>query len=140
MNITRKSMFISLGLLWGMLSPVSVQAECVQSELAGTWYIYAPAMLRCKVKVNSSGTIVASKSKCSFRDETGRYSGNIAGGNMSISSGCKVTGKMKVCGDGCESIKIEHGRLERDKNMIILEAYVPGIDPTGTLSFVGAKK
>ena len=140
MNIIRKLMFVSLGLLLGVLSPEFSHAGCVQSELAGTWYTYAPAMLRCKIKVNSSGTIVASKSKCSLRDETGRYSGNVSGGNMSVTSGCKVTGKMTVCGDGCEKIKIEHGRLERDKNMIILEAYLPGIDPTGTLSFVGAKK
>lgn len=142
MNIqmSRKLVSIIAGLGLIMLSPVVTHAECAQSDIAGTWYIYAPAMLRCKIKVNSSGSIVASRSKCSFRDETGRYTMNLSGGNVSISSGCNITGKMTVCEDECVNLKIEHGRLERDKNMVILETYLPAIDPTGTMSFVGAKR
>jgi len=139
-HISRKlvSIFAGLGLI--MLTPVFSHAGCVQSDLEGTWYTYAAAMLRCKIKVNSSGSIVASKSVCSIRDETGRYSMNVTGGNISTSKGCLLSGKMRVCEDGCVNLKIEHGRLERDKNMVILETYIPAIDPTGTMSFVGAKK
>ena len=140
MNITRKSMFICLVLLLGMLPPVSAYAECDQIDLKGTWFAYAPAMLRCKIHINSSGIIVSSKSTCSFRDEIGRYDANIASGEMSVSNGCRITGRMKVCEYECVNVKIEHGRLERDKNMFILEAYLPDLDPTGTMSFVGAKR
>ena len=124
-----------------MLSPVFANAGCIQSDLQGTWYTYAAAMLHCKIKVNSSGSIVASNSKCSIRDETGRYSLNIGGGNLKVSNNCVIVdGKIRLCEDRCTSLTIEHGILERDKNMIILEVYAPVVDPTTSLSLVGAKK
>lgn len=132
-------MFISFALLLSMLSPFPAYSGCVQSDLQGTWYAYAAAMMRCKIKVNSSGSIVASNSKCVVRDETGRYSLNIGGGNLGVSNACVVKGKIKLCEAGCTGFIIEHGMLERDKNMVILEGYAAA-DPAASLSLVGAKK
>lgn len=138
--ISRKLISIISGVGLIVSPPVFANAGCIQSDLAGTWYAYAGAMVHCKIKVNSSGSIVASKSKCSMRDETGRYSMNIGGGNFGITNACIVTGKIKLCEASCVDLKIEHGILERDKNMVILEGYAPIVDPGSSISFVGAKK
>ena len=139
MNISRKSMFISFALLLSMLSPMPAYSGCIQSDLEGVWYAYAAAMMHCKIKVNSSGSIVASKSKCTVRDETGRFSLNIGGGNLGVSNTCVVTGKIRLCEARCTGFIIEHGMLERDKNMVILKGY-PNADPAESLTLVGAKK
>jgi len=41
MNLSRKTLFISVGLLLGMLSPILAYAGCSQGDLKGTWYAYA---------------------------------------------------------------------------------------------------
>jgi hypothetical protein len=141
-DISRKSMFMSFALLLSILLPVQVHAECIQTDLKGVWYAYGISMGeidRCKIKVNSSGSIVGSKSKCSARDATGRFSLNIGGGNMYVSDTCVVTGKITFCEGACVSSKIEHGMLERDKNVVTAEGYlIP--DPAAVFSFVGIKK
>ena len=138
-HISKKlvSIIAALGLI--TLKPVFAHADCAQSDLTGTWYAYAGAMLRCKVKVNSSGSIVASKSSCRFNDETGQYSAS-ASGKMDISDHCLISGKITVCDAGCANLKIEHGRIERDKNMFVLEVNAPAYDPTTSISLVGVKK
>ena len=62
MNIQtgRKLVSIIAVLAMGMFSPLATQAGCVQSDLDGTWYAYAATMMRCKIDVNSSGSIVSS--------------------------------------------------------------------------------
>ena len=141
MNIQtgRKLVSIIAVLAMGMLSPLATQAGCVQSDLDGTWYAYAATMMRCKIDVNSSGSIVSSKSSCSMRDETGRFSLDVGGGNLGISNACLMKGKMKICDARCVGFKIEHGRLERDKNMLILEGYF-AVEPDVTITLVGVKK
>jgi hypothetical protein len=131
------SLVAFLGL--GMFAPEFAHAGCVQMEMEGTWYTFAPAMMRCKVNVNSSGSIVASKSSCSIRDETGVYSLNIGGGHLDISSACKIEGKIRLCEARCTGFKIENGRLERDKNIVVLQGY-PSIDPGASMALVGIKK
>ena len=46
---------------------------------------------------------------------------------------------MKICDARCVGFKIEHGRLERDKNMLILEGYF-AVEPDVTITLVGVKK
>ena len=138
-HISKKLVSIIAGLGLIMLPPVFAHAECTQSDLAGTWYAYAATMLRCKVKVNSSGSIISSKSLCKFRDETGQYSAS-ASGSMGISDNCLISGKITVCDAECANLKIEHGRLERDNNMFVLEVNAPAIDPATSISLVGVKK
>jgi len=139
LHMSRKLVAIVAGLGLMMFFPVYVHAGCVQGDLEGTWYTFAPAMMRCKVNVNSSGSIVASKSTCSIRDETGVFKLNVGGGSLEISSACKVVGKMRLCDARCTGFKIENGRLERDKNIVVLQGY-PVIDPSGSMSLVGVKK
>jgi len=138
-HISKKLVSLITGLGLIMLPPVFAHAGCTQNDLEGTWYAYAAAMLRCKIKVNSSGSIVASKSLCKFRDETGQYPAS-ASGNIGISDRCMISGKITVCDAGCANLKIEHGRLERDKNMFVLEVNAPAYDPTTSISLVGVKK
>ena len=142
MYISRKSMFIIVALLLSMLSPMLAQGACSQNNLTGTWYAYGNSgneIERCKIKVNSSGSIVGSKSKCSARDATGRFSLNIGGGNLQVSSACVVKGRINFCEASCTALRIEHGMLERDKNILTVEGYLV-VDPRYTASLVGVKK
>ena len=142
MKFSRNSMFISFALLLGMISPMLAQGACSQSDLTGVWYTYGSDMgeiARCKIKVNSSGSIVGSRSKCTARDATGRYSLNVGGGYMGVADNCIVKGNLKFCEGGCVKANIEHGMLERDNNILTVEGYLV-VDPSAVFYLVGVKR
>ena len=125
-QIIRRSTLIGAGLLLSILSPILVHAGCVQGDLKGTWYthsmsidsafIYAPQVSRCKIKINTSGTIVASSSSCKARTYDGLHSGNVTGGKIDVSSKCSLSGSMKAYSSGSTArSKIEYGKLSKDK-------------------------
>ena len=136
-RISRKLISISAGLVLGMLSPVLVYAECIPSELAGTWFTYsmsvdsggsfAPQTNRCKVKINSAGNIVATKSSCKVRSRTGLINVNVTGGSIIVNSKCSLSGSIKISGPaGSSTIKLEYGTVAKDNKTLSLVAYDAG--------------
>ena len=107
-------------------------AGCQQNDLAGTWYSYsmsvdssgisyAPLTYRCKVKLNSSGNVVASKSSCTVRGWEGKGNVNVTGGKIKVSSSCGVSGSISQGALG--TVKIESGTLAKDKYTFSAVAY-----------------
>ena len=126
-------------------------AACVQGDLAGTWYFngvtgdtFAGQFWEtdfCKVRVNSVGTIVKSKSQCQYRDYTGKQSYDITGGSLVISSSCKITGKIKYDFGGglTTNFNIDAARLDKGKTVITIAGRA-SIDPDIVSFFTGVKK
>ena len=136
MRMVRKFICIFIALIPGVFSPLLVYAGCGQSDLTGTWITYAlsvdssglaysPQTNRCKVKINSSGSIVTSKSGCFIRNWTGINYVNITGGKFSVSSSCKLSGSIVL--GVLDEIIIDYGTLSKDKHTFSLigfnEAY-----------------
>lgn len=145
------SMLMMTGLALAMLIPVAVQASCEQGDLTGVWMTYGISIDtyfsnsdetdRCKIKVNSSGTIVATASYCIFRDQKGKYRVDVAGGSVLVASNCRVTGTVDLCYlDACSfGLTIEHGTLSQDKNVISMLGYSRN-DNDVVFSFTGVKR
>ena len=124
-QIIRRWALIGAGSLMGIFSPILVQAGCNQSDLTGAWYSYSMSVdsvgsyaarsYRCKVKINSSGSIVASKSTCILRDYTGQFKVGVAGGSINADSKCNLSGAVKLS-SGLGFVDMDHGKLAKDKN------------------------
>jgi len=149
-NIIRKSGIIGAVLGMSMLSPIMAHAGCSQIDMTGTWYAYSmsvdsagyyyPQTNECKVKLNSSGSIVASKSSCKMRTATGLVNVNITGGSVKASSNCKLSGSMKISSIyGTDTIKLEFGRVAKDKRTVSLVSYDTS-DPTYITHMTAVKR
>ena len=145
----KKSIIISAVLGMSMLSPVLVHAGCSQSDMTGTWYAYSmsadsagyyyPQTNQCKVKISSSGSIVASKSSCKMRSITGLVAVNITGGSIKVNSSCKLSGSMKISSVyGNDTIKLEFGSAAKDKRTLSLVGY--DVDDPTYISYLSAVK
>jgi len=150
MNISRKPVFCSFVLLISMLAPMLVQASCDPSDIPGTWMTYGvsgdtfygemSSTDRCKIKVNSSGSIVGSASYCKYRDRKGVHKLDVSSGNVEVNSNCVVTGNMRLCKSGdCAKLIIEHGTLSTGKNVFSIVGYSKP-DPDFVFSFTGLKR
>ena len=76
----------------------------------------------CKVKVNSSGSIVGSKSSCILRDWSGQISVGINGGSISKDSKCNLNGVVFLSA-GLGAIDMDCGKLAKDKRTFSLTAH-----------------
>ena len=152
MNVHISSKLIAIGAGLGliMLSPILAYAGCSQSDLTGTWYAYSmsadalgaspPATINCKVKLNSSGSIVASKSSCKMRDFSDPVKIPVSGGNMKVTSGCNLSGTLKLDTPvGPQTLKIGHGTLAKDKVTLFAVGYVKEY-PSSIAHLTAAKK
>ena len=103
-----------------------VTAACSQTDLAGTWhalgvsgdvlYGYLEETNRCKIRVSSTGAIVATGSNCVTKTYLGTGWTNITGGRLTVNTACAVTGTVHLCdASGCGSIRVESAQLERNK-------------------------
>ena len=152
MNVHISSKLIAIGAGLGliMLSPILAYAGCSQSDLAGTWDTYSmsvdssgllsPQTDYCKVRINSSGSIVASKSSCKVRSWPGLLNGNIAGGSIKVNSSCKLKGSVTIIGTDVQAIiKLEYGTAAKDKRTFSLVGY-DTINPTYITHLTGVKR
>ena len=131
-QIIRRSTLIGAGLLLSLLNPILAHAGCSQSDLTGAWYTYSMSVdssgriasraYRCKVKVNSSGSIVSSKSSCIFRDWGGQFSVGINGGSIRTNTKCNLDGVVFLS-SGIGAIDMDHGTLAKDKRTFYLTAH-----------------
>jgi hypothetical protein len=126
---------MALIMMLGMCLPTNVLAACYQSNMTGTWFTYGVsgdtyygAMTetdRCKIRINSTGTIIGKGSSCIWRDYVGTHTLNIAGGSLKVDKYCKVTGRVKFCDSGlCAYMRIQFARMARDKNTISMLGYL----------------
>ena len=147
---TIKSMCMGMGLSILMLFPVLVQASCVLEDMPGTWMTYGvsgdtfygemSSTDRCKIKVNSSGSIVGSASYCKYRDRKGVHNLDVASGKMEVNSNCVITGTLRLCRRGvCVKQIIENGTLSTEKNVFSIVGYSKP-DPDLVFSFTGLKR
>lgn len=121
-------------LVLGAATTGAVQAACRTSELAGTWYAmgisgnvvgsYFDISNRCKITINTTGSIVASSSSCTYYDWTGAGTSNITGGRLTVNSSCAVNGTIDICEpDGCTSIRVQFAQMQRDKTAFPLQGF-----------------
>lgn len=109
-------------------------AACVQTDLTGTWHAVGAfgnanldgfeEYIRCKIVLNSAGTVVISQSTCRGRDNVGSFTVTFAGGSVRVSSACAITGNL-VYEAGATDLRqvIEFGQMARDKNIFTFATY-----------------
>ncbi|MEN8204862.1 MAG: hypothetical protein ABFS24_02505 [Pseudomonadota bacterium] len=147
---TIKSMCMYVGLSIVLLSSQLAQASCDLSDAVGVWKIYGVSgntfngkmseTDRCKIKINSSGSIVGSSSACKFRDSSGKHELDVDKGNIEVNKHCVVTGFIRLCSSGaCVKQIIEHGTLSAEKNVISFVGY-SNPDPDLVFFFTGLKR
>ena len=148
--VNKKQIIVGIGLGLSALFPLYAYAGCSQGDMTGTWYTYSssddsaggfyPHTNRCKVKLNSSGNIVASKSSCKMRNAAGLISLNVTGGKVKVNSGCSLSGSMKISSIyGVDVITLEYGTLSKDKSTLSLVSYDTD-NPTFVTHLTAVKK
>ena len=150
MNIYRKPVFPRFVLLLSMLFPVMAQASCDPGDVVGTWMTYGVSgdtfdgkmneTDRCKIKINSSGSIVGSASSGYAVRQTRKNNLDVASGKMEVNSNCVITGTLRLCRRGaCVKQIIENGTLSTEKNVFSIVGYSKP-DPDLVFSFTGLKR
>lgn len=124
-------------------------ASCSQADLKGIWrftgvsgdtfYGEMNELDTCKLKLSSSGYVIASSSSCVFRDASGKQSfPPVAGGRLVVKSGCAVTGSIDFLGGGRVVVDSGSG-MDRGKTVISLAGYA-NTDPDIVVAWTGVKK
>lgn len=117
-----------------LLSAAGAQAACTQADLTGTWHAfgisgdvntgYFEQTSRCKFRVNSAGTILASASACIVRDYGGNTAADVTGGSLRVSAACAITGNVNVCASGfCFGIRVQAAQMEKSKTAFPMIGY-----------------
>jgi hypothetical protein len=104
-----------------LIAPLQAQAACSSSDISAKWQTYFKIVdgtgalwLKCKVKVNSSGAVVAGKS-CRVESPFGSASASTTGGSLSVASNCEVTGTIQV--SGCDLV-LQGATMSKDGQKI----------------------
>lgn len=152
MNIrtNKKNIFFAAGVGLCLLAPFTANAGCKQGDMTGTWYSYSmsddsagflfPHTNYCKVKINSSGSIVASKSTCKTRISSGLITTNVTGGKLKVNSSCSLSGNINLSNAfGTDKIIVEYGTLASDKKTLSSVLYSDN-DNTFVTSLNAVKK
>jgi hypothetical protein len=132
-----KTFLAILSLAFAMMIAFSteVAAECNQSDLSGTWYVYG-AEDRCKLVIESNGAINTDKSLC--KDYERGATGRILSGQVSINQSCRVSGEIDVEDDGLHAIK--HAWMNKNKDMFIGTGFERGFLGTFYADFSAVKQ
>ena len=150
-NPQRNSVYRSAIVAALMLTTVDVsQAACSQADLTGAWYTtgvsgdsYYGEMAeweRCKIRLSSNGTVIASGSFCTYRDSSGRSTVKIGGGRLRITSACSLSGTVQLCASGvCLTETVEYGQLDKGKTVMSFVGYY-NLDPDIIFSHTGIKQ
>lgn len=107
-----------------------VGAVCAQANLTGTWYANGvsgdsrtsgfDSYARCKIVINSLGSVVPVSSTCKGRDDVGVFYSSLSGGSVKVSSGCVITGYVMF---GTLRYTIEFGQMEKGLNIFTFTFY-----------------
>jgi hypothetical protein len=105
-------------------------AACTQDDLQGTWRVYTISADRTgsfwlygTVVVNSDGTI---KSGTTFTSDTNDRL-TVKGGQLTLSSGCKITGKIELSGG--INVNVKQGALTEDGEQFSMVYKSNSVDP-----------
>ena len=80
-----------------------------------SYAVYASRTDRCKIKLNSTGSIVASKSSCKLIDYSGVFTVPVAGGNIVVKSNCSLNGNIKlITPGGLSTVVMKYGTAAKD--------------------------
>lgn len=120
-----------------LLSAGGAQAACSQADLTGTWYAVGVGgnvgsgsfdeIDRCKIRISSTGAVIATGSSCSHRYWAGTAASNITGGSIKVASSCVVTGSLRFCNsNGCSTGIIQYAQMERGKTAFAMAGYLSG--------------
>ena len=151
MNISRKPVFLSFGLLLIMFLPMMAQGGCLQSDLTGNWTTFAmsvdsigsypSATTSCKIKLKSTGKINTEKySKCYERSYGGIETVPVAGGSFSVNKTCHLDGKIKMDSTfGRQTFVVDFGTLAKDKKTFSAVGYIVEA-PSIVTNVTGVKK
>lgn len=135
MSISRKSGFISFGLLLIMFLPMMAQADCNEDDLKGDWTTFSisvdsagsfpSATTSCTLRLKSTGKINTDRSKCFERDYAGLQKVTVAGGSFYVKKSCHVGGTLKLDTTfGRQTVEVDFGTLAKDKNTFSAIGYV----------------
>jgi hypothetical protein len=133
-------------------------AACTQGNLTGVWFLTGlqkdrlgpdAQNIRCKLKVDAGGPILASSSSCETRISGfpvgGEFVFDVEGGTLKVNSSCAVSGSFELCGregefDACVEYKIESARLNAQKQVITWLGFVPLPDNDSIHHFLAVKQ
>lgn len=129
---------------------VAPPLNCYQNDLKGTWMAYGvtgdtnnktmPETVRCKIKVNSYGTIAGGTSYCRTRSRSGVNKLVSLGGLVDVTKNCVITGIVLFSNkDGETRLTIEHGTLSKGKDILSIQGYMKH-DPDLVITLTGMKR
>ena len=137
MSNSRKSGFMSFGLVLIMFLPMMAQAGCNEDDLKGDWTTFSmsvdsgssfpTATTSCTLRLKASGKIdtESKKTKCFERSYDGLVKVPVAGGSFYVKSSCHVGGKLKLDTTfGRQTIEVDFGTLAADKKTFSAIGYV----------------
>lgn len=103
-----------------------VLAACTAGDLAGTYQLYATWMepgggagwITCRLRVRTSGSVDAAS--CVEREiGEGRFGSRLNGGNLDVTTACKVTGRLRFTEGGENfTIVVENAWLSRNDQVL----------------------
>jgi hypothetical protein len=126
-----------MAILATWLAAGPVWAACTQSNLTGTWRLYAfgaeapddePFWAFCTIRVLAGGDI--DSGECTYDDESTE---TVTGGQLTVNRSCRVAGTF--IGDGVTTIR--HATLDRGKRVMM---GVVKADDGSFAMFNGAKR
>lgn len=104
-----------------LLAATSAGADCVTSDLQGTWRVYQTVItnegigwLRCTIRLSLAG-VVQSGGSCV--DATGD-SAPTSGGQLAATAACAVTGTIKITTDLGQVVFTINAGLDRGKSVL----------------------
>ena len=124
--------FIRAFLITAILTTAAgARAGCDEPDIKGTWvinttlvdvtYLYGPAVLACKVRIDARGQVSNKGSRCTGRDMDGSYKINIYDGEFIVKSSCAIEAVLDT---DAGLIYVEDGQLAADQKTWQGEGYL----------------
>lgn len=144
----KKSIAI-FGVLVALAAPVAAQG-CVPADLSGVWNFAGSVVdtstatasaewVKCRFSVTATGA-VRTTSKCWLQSDPATAMTFCAGGSLTVTTSCTVTGLIKTSEDGgvtCDTTRFRAGAMSRNHEVLSLAGQNAG---GGTVSLVGMKQ
>lgn len=144
-----KRTILALGAV-AAFSTSAVAQGCVQADMGGVWNMAgsvvdasgsspAAEWVRCRLSVATDGT-VRTTSRCYIQSDPAAAITFCAGGTMTVTSVCTVTGLIKTSNDGgmtCEVTRFRGGAMSRNHEVLNVAGQNAG---GATVSLVGMKQ
>ena len=115
-----------------MLTMGQASATCAATDVAGTWYVHGAVVdytstfgddwLRCKLVVNSSGTVSTSLSQCFFAGAAGTPDTvAVTAGALHVSTACAISSSSLTTSIG--KVVVKFGQMDKSHNSFTAVGY-----------------